>query len=387
MREDFLLLNPGPVPVAREVTKAMDEPMISRRSAEFGDVYDRVRDGLEYVFEHSTPDGSSTGATGEPLVLNGTGTMALEASVSNLVGESDEVVALVNGSFGQRLRRIGERYADVRAVETDWGEAFDLDRVRETVSDETALVTVVHNETSTGLLNQVGAIGEIAAEHDALFVVDGVSSIGGAAFRFDEWGVDVVATDPQKALASPPGISALYASEAAIEAFDGRNGPLYQNLEAYFDAAGDRATPFTAATPLVRALAVALERIRREGMGDRIQRHRRYAKAVREAMDAMGLDLVPAPADGAAFSPTMTAVELPAGVDADAFSRALADRGVSVGGGLGPFEGRAFRFGNMGELSPDEIVRGVYSVGRALEETGTDVDVVGGLEAAESVIR
>lgn len=386
MREDFLLLNPGPVPVAREVTKAMDEPMISRRSASFGAVYDSVRDGLEYVFEHSTPDGSRSPATGETLVMNGTATMALEASFANLL-DGGSAVVLANGAFGERLGEIAERYADVTPVRADWGEAIDPADVEAAVDDDTDLVAMVHNETSTGLANPVEAVGEVAAAHDALFLVDGVSSIGGMELRVDDWNVDVAVTDPQKALASPPGISALFASETAIEAFDGDAAPLYMNLEDHLAAAADSRTPYTCASPLVRAFDVALRRVESEGMGDRIARHARYAEAVRRGAGAMGLDPFPTPDHGAAYSETMSALAIPEGADPDTFSAELERRGVSVGGGIGPLDGDLFRLSNMGELTPDQIVRGVYAVGSALERAGADVDVTAGVHETETAVR
>ena len=207
--EDFLLLNPGPVPVHERVREAMAAPMVSHRSAAFSAVYRRAQDGLDYVFTRSTPDESVTSAGGTTLVLNGTATMGMEAAVSNLVEPHDEVVALVNGKFGRRFARIADRYCTVTRVEADWGESLDLEAVATAISDETTVVTMVHNETSTGLLNPVSAVGQIAADHDAAFVVDGVTSLGGDEFRIDDWHVDVAITEAQKAFAAPPGLSAV----------------------------------------------------------------------------------------------------------------------------------------------------------------------------------
>jgi len=228
---EFLLLNPGPVPVTRRVREAMDAPMVSHRSAEFEAIYERAQDGLDYVFEHSTLDGESTSSGGTSLVLNGTATMGMEAAVANLVGEDDDVVALVNGKFGRRFARIAARYASVTRVEVEWGDSLDPGDVAEAVSVDTDLVTMVHNETSTGILNPVPEVGEIAAAHDARFVVDGVTSIGGDVFRIDDWNVDIAITDSQKALAAPPGISAMYVTDRAIEHIDGERAPFYADLD------------------------------------------------------------------------------------------------------------------------------------------------------------
>ncbi|USZ67032.1 alanine--glyoxylate aminotransferase family protein [Halorussus salilacus] len=395
MREDFLLLNPGPVPVTREVREAMSEPMVSHRSAEFESVYERAQTALDYVFTQSTLDGSSTASDGTSLVFNGTATMAMEAAVANLVGclggrgDGGNVVALVNGKFGRRFKRIADRYASVDAVEAKWGQSLDLDAVAEAVDDDTDVVTMVHNETSTGLLNPVEEVGEIAEEHDATFVVDGVTSIGGDEFRIDDWNVDVAVTDAQKCLAAPPGTSAMYATERAQEQFDGDAAPFYEDLDWHLRKAESHQTPFTSAVPLFRGLAVAVEDIHEEGMPTRIERHRRQSRAFREGFSAMGLDLFAERNDASEYSNTLTAVALPTDVrgESDAFFDAVEDRGVSISGGQAHLGGEIFRVSNMGGLSAEQILRGVRTVGEAFEEVGADVDREAGIEAAREELR
>ncbi|MFB6305281.1 MAG: alanine--glyoxylate aminotransferase family protein [Haloferacaceae archaeon] len=392
MDEDFLLLNPGPVPVTDAVLDSMAEPMVSHRSAAFEAVYERAQDGLEYVFTRSSLTGESTADAGETLIFNGTATMAMEAAVANLAGDvgagSDaEVVALVNGKFGRRFARIAERYADCTRVEVPWGESIPLDDVADAVSDDTDVVTMVHNETSTGLLNPVPGVGRIAREHDATFVVDGVTSIGGDAFHVDDWDVDVAVTDAQKALAAPPGTSAMYATPRAIERFDGDSAPFYEDLDWHLRKAESHQTPFTSAVPLFRALATAVEQIEEEGMSARIERHRRQAAAFRDGFTAMGLEMFPERSGATVYSNTLTAVSLPDAVrgdDADDFFDAVAERNVSISGGQAHLGGEIFRVSNMGNLTADQVLRGVRVVGEAMVDAGVDVDVEAGLEAARS---
>jgi aspartate aminotransferase-like enzyme len=389
MREDFLLLNPGPVPLSADVREAMSEPMVSHRSAEFEAVYERAQDGLEYVFEQSTPSEESTSAGGEALILNGTATMGMEAAVANLVDEDDELVAVVNGKFGRRFKRIAERHCEVTPVEFDWGDPVDLDAVDAAVSEDTAVVTVVHNETSTGLLNPVKEIGEIAEAADARFVVDGVTSIGGDEFRIDDWNVDIAVTDGQKALAAPPGVSALYVAEDAREAIDGENAPFYEDLDWHHRKAGQHQTPFTSAIPLFRGLAVAVEEIEAEGMTDRIVRHRQQSTAFREAMWAMGLDSFPDLNEATDYSNTLTAIALPESVrgdDSEAFFDAVSERGVSISGGQAHLGGDIFRVSNMGNLTSDQLLRGIRTIGEAFEQVGVDVDTEAGVETARDVL-
>jgi len=381
--DDFLLLNPGPVPVSREVRAAMDEGMISHRSAAFESIYARVREGLAYVFEHSAVDGSSTSAGGTALALNGTATMGMEAAVANLVDPGDEVVALVNGKFGRRFARIAERHATCTRVEVPWGESFDLEVVADAVADAD-LVTMVHNETSTGLLNPVSGVGERVPE-DAHFVVDGVTSIGGDVFHVDDWNVDLAVTDAQKCLAAPPGTSAVYVTDRAKPALDGEGAPFYEDLEWHLRKADGDQTPFTSAVPLFRAMAVALEEIREEGMPARIERHRRQAGAFREGFAAMGLEAFPEATGPTVRSNTVTAISLPErvrGDDSADFFAAVEERDVSISGGQAHLGGEIFRVSNMGGLVPEEILRGVRTVGEAMTDVGVDVDTEAGVEAA-----
>jgi aspartate aminotransferase-like enzyme len=393
--EDFLLLNPGPVPVTDDVRAAMDAPMVSHRSAAFESVYGRARDGLERVFTRSSLSGAPTVAeadAGETLVLNGTATMAMEAAVANLAGRRrpdgpGEVVTLVNGKFGRRFARIAERHARPTRVEVEWGESLDLDAVADAVDDETDVVTMVHNETSTGLLNPVSGVGRIAREHDATFVVDGVTSVGGDAFHLDDWGVDVAITDAQKALAAPPGLSAIHLGPRALDRIDGDAAPFYEDLDWHVRKAGANQTPFTSAVPLFRALAVAVERIVEEGMPARIRRHRRQAAAFREGFEALGLELFAEPTGATVRSNTLTAARLPPAVrgeDAADFFDGVAERNVSVSGGQAHLGGEILRVSNMGNLTPDQVVRGVRVVGEALVDAGVDADPAAGVTAARA---
>ncbi len=387
--DDFLLLNPGPVPVAPEVRQAMDAPMVSHRSTAFEDVYARVQAGLDYVFERSTLSGASTSAGGTSLALNGTATMGMEAAVANLVDADSEVVALVNGKFGRRFARIADRYCRCERVTVPWGESFDLDEVAAAVTDDTDVVTVVHNETSTGLLNPVSGVGRIAADHDAHFLVDGVTSVGGDVFCIDDWYVDVAVTDAQKCLATPPGISAVYVSDRVRDDFDGEGAPFYEDLDWHLRKAAADQTPFTSAVPLFRAMAVALENVREEGMPARIRRHRRQAAAFREGFAAMGLESFPETTGATVRSNTVTAVSLPpaARADPDAFFGAVRERGVSVSGGQAHLGGDIFRVSNMGDLVPEQVLRGVRTVGEAADEVGADVAVAAGVAAAREHLQ
>lgn len=385
MDEATLLLNPGPVPISRTVREAMTEPMISHRSQAFEAVYQRAQDALTEIFERSTVSGRRTAADGTSLVLNGTATMAMEAAVANLVDADSEVVALVNGKFGRRFARIADRHATVRRVEVPWGESFDVDRVRDAVQADTDVVTVVHNETSTGLLNPVSAIGDIATDAEARFVVDGVTSIGGDEFKIDDWNVDIAITDAQKCLAAPPGVSALYLAAGVETELSGEEAPFYEDLDWHCRKAQDSQTPFTSAVPLIRALAVASEEVLDEGVPERIGRHRRQASALREAFGALGLARFPEPTGPTELSHTVTAIECPPQVRENwsRFHEAVLERGVSISGGQAHLSGDIFRVSNMGSLTAADLRRGVEAVAEGLNEIGVSVSAEAGAAALE----
>ena len=385
---EMLLLNPGPVPLAPNVLDAMAEPMVSHRSTAFENTFSRAQSELRYVFEQSSTTGEQTASGGTPVIMMGTATLAMEAAVASLVTPESEVVAVVNGKFGQRFVNIAERYAHVTPVSAPWGESIDLAAVSDAVSESTDLITVVHNETSTGILNPVEAIGEIAASNDARFIVDGVTSIGGDAFHLDAWGVDIAITDAQKALAAPPGISAIYLAEGVDEAIESEGPPFYGDLERYVAKASDHQTPFTSAVPLVRAMAEALDIIRTEGMAARIARHRRQSRAFREAFDAMGLQRFPTINSSSNLSNTVTAIDLPpeAAADPQSFFDAVLAEGVSISGGQAHLGGSIFRVSNMGNLDASDIDRGIRGIATGLEAVGRSVDRPAAREAARQVL-
>ena len=384
MSDDVLLLNPGPVPVTEEVRTAMDAPMISHRSAAFEAVYERAQAGLEYVFEHSTPDTASTSQGGTALVLNGTATMGMEAAVANLVDPDSKVVSLVNGKFGRRFARIAERHATCTRVEVDWGEPFDLADVEAAIDADTDVVTMIHNETSTGLLNPVAEVGELADAHGARFVVDGVTSIGGDEFRIDDWKVDIAITDAQKALAAPPGIAAMYLTDRVVDDINGDSAPFYEDLDWHLRKAEGNQTPFTSAVPLFRAMAVTVEQIEEEGMPARIERHRRQSAAFRAGFTGLGLELFPRRNDATEYSNTLTAVSLPPSVreSPEDFFSAVDERNVSISGGQAHLGGDIFRVSNMGSFDDEQILRGIRTVGEAMDDVSVDVDLDSGMDAA-----
>ncbi|MDY6765071.1 MAG: alanine--glyoxylate aminotransferase family protein, partial [Halobacteria archaeon] len=346
MEDDFLLMNPGPVPLEDRIREAMSAPMVSHRSPDFERVYRECRDGLQQVFQTQN----------DIAIINGTGTAALETAVSNCVDRGDRVVSLVNGKFGRRLRRISERYSDdVRSVDVEWGEPLNIEDVENHLEQGVDVVTMVHNETSTGILNPAPEVGRLAQEHDTMFIMDGVTSIGGDDGPVDKWGVDLAIVGSQKCLGAPPGLSALSVSENAKEWIESEKAPFYLDLKRHLSKAEDNQTPYTSSVSLFRGLREAIRIIQEEGLKSRVKRHRKLSRTVREAATEMGLELFPRLNDVSDYSNTVTAIEIPDETSDEEIRGGLGERNISISGGQAHLGGDIVRIATMGNVHESDV--------------------------------
>lgn len=390
MDEETLLLNPGPVVLDERIQQALARPMISHRSKAFEAVYDDVRDGFRYVYTNSRTDGSTSTWDGEIVLMNATATLGMDAGIANFVGEGDSVLACINGNFGVRFAQIAERHASVDRYEIPWGESFDVDALAEQIREgEYDLVTMVHTETSTGLLNPIQEVGPVVEETDALFVVDGVSSIGGERIHPEEWSIDVSVVDAQKAVAASPGVCAVFLSQKAIDRLDEDQTYFYADLHRHLQRAERSQTPFTSAVTLFYGLQEALKIIQETGMDAWLDHHEHYAEAWRRASRAMGLELFAQPAGPSDFANTVTAMYLPDEVRADPepFFATLREQNVFVGGGHQHLSGEIFRLGSMGSLEPADLDAGLVAIGNAFDQyEELDLDIEAAREALANVV-
>jgi len=375
-----LVLLPGPVMVHEDVLLRSAKQVMNHRSEEFEEVLRECLELSRYVFQ----------TEGEVAIITGSGTAGMEAAVYSLVEPGEEVVAVVNGKFGERFADIAERRgAEVVRVEFEWGEAADPERVEEALADSGAeVVTMVHCETSTTVLNPVEEVARVCREYDVIFVVDAISSLGGAEFRMDEWGVDVCVTGSQKVLGCPPGLALVAVNERARERMEEReSGSYYLDLPKYLEFLREdpMQTPYTPAVNACYALREALRRLREEGLERRWERCRELQRVVREGIRALGLELF-VEDDGVA-SPTVTGIVYPEGVDDREFRGLLRDKyDVVVAGGQDHLAGRIFRIGHMGEVRVRDMVTAVTCVGLAMRELGVDVDVGAAAEAMADAV-
>lgn len=378
--ENTLLMIPGPVPVAPRILRAMSKPIIGHRSKDFGSMYAECRLILQELF----------GTNNDMYIISGSGSCAMEAAVGNVIGEKDTLITIENGKFGERFREIGERYGKVRSVKFDWtkGESIELDKVESALAEGAKAVSLVHNDTSVGIKNPAKEVGELAKKYNALFIMDGVTTIGGDDVQVDKWGVDLAVVGSQKCIGAPPGLSAISVSKKAWEAMV-EKPPYYMDLKAYRKSANKESpeTPYTPAVPLFFALHEALKIVKEEGLEARIKRHAKFAEAIRAAASAMSIEMFPQLNKYSSYSNTVTAMKIPTGIDDKKLRGGIKELGVQVSGGQGPIEGKIFRIGSMGNISKLDILSTIQVVEIVLHNNGIVKKMGPGVEAASRVLK
>ncbi|RMF91761.1 MAG: alanine--glyoxylate aminotransferase family protein [Methanobacteriota archaeon] len=372
------ILIPGPVELSPEVRAALSRPMMGHRTPDFSAILEECWEGLRYVYQTEN----------DVLIITGSGTAAMDAAIASAIKEGDEVICIGGGKFGERFPKIVKAYGGVPVeVNVQWGRAVDPSLVEKAASESDAVaITLTHNETSTGVLHDASEIAGIARENDMLFIMDGITSIGGDDVRTDEWGVDICVAGSQKCLGAPPGLSFASVSEKAWQAIEensGRRG-FYLDLSAYRKSLGKRTTPFTPAVPLIYGLKTALDEIRSEGLENRIERHRLLARATREAAKAMNLELF---AEESHASNTVTAIKIPEGLeDKDVRGRLKDEYGILLAGGQDAVKGRIFRIGHMGNVDSVELLGVLSALEMVLRKAGHDLRLGEGVRAAQEVL-
>ncbi len=358
---------PGPSAVPDRILRAIDMPVIDHRGPDFGVLGRRVLDGLRTVFKCSGP----------VVIYPSSGTGAWEAALVNALSAGDRVLMVETGHFASLWQQLAERLGlGAQLIETDWRRGADPNLVEEALRadprHEIRAVCVVHNETSTGCTSRIGQLREAidAARHPALFMVDTISGLASADFRFDEWGVDVAVAGSQKGLMLPPGLSFNALSEKALRAAERATLPRsYWRWEEMLAANERGYFPYTPATNLLYGLAEAIDMLHEEGLDNVFARHRRHGEATRAAVEAWGLEVQCTVAEE--FSPVLTAVSLPAGHSADALRATILERcNLSLGNGLARLADRVFRIGHLGDFSDVMLLATLSGVELGLHYAG-----------------
>jgi alanine-glyoxylate transaminase / serine-glyoxylate transaminase / serine-pyruvate transaminase len=351
-----LLLGPGPSPVAPRVMRAMQGSVLSHLDPQMMAILDDIRARLGRVFR------AAEGALS--LAVSGTGTAGMETAIANLVRPGARAIAVVNGYFGDRLAQMLQRYgADVTRVEADWGRACDPGQLDRALGAGADVVTMVHGETSTGVINPVGDLCRIAKARGAATIVDAVTSLGVHPVESTAWEAGAVYSCSQKGLGAPSGLAPItFAQPSRLKAGDAHS--FYLDLELLRAYWIDRKYHHTISAPLIFALQEALAAVEEEGLDARFARHLGNHLAFADGLAAIGLELLPPPAERLW---SLNAVKVPDGVDEARVRTALLDDyGIEIGAGLGPLAGRIWRVGLMGSGSSEDNVARLLEALRVL---------------------
>ena len=368
---------PGPTNTPERVLRAMAQPTIDHRSAEFADLGHAVLSGVKRVFQTSGP----------VVIFPASGSGAWEASLVNTLSPGDRVLGFDIGEFAKNWMEVARRLGlDVEVMAGDWRHGVDPDaleaRLRDDRDPRIRALLVVHNETSTGVTSRLPEIRRAIdrAGHPALLLVDAVSSLASIDLRHDEWGLDVTLAGSQKGLMLPPGLSFNAISNKAVAASRTARLPRsYFGWEPMLASNDTGFFPYTPATNLLFGLREAIAMLEEEGFSNVFARHRRHAEATRAAVSAWGLEIACQREDE--FSPVVTTVMLP-GHDADAFRAAVLERfNLSLGAGLGRFKGQAFRIGHLGDFNDLMLMGTLCGVEMGLEIASVP-HKAGGVDAA-----
>ena len=379
MKKKYIMA-PGPTEVPPEVIAEAAKPVMHHRTPQFRKILTEVLDGMKYVL----------GTTRSIYLLAASGTGAMEAAVTNTISPGDKIIVGSIGAFGERWENLGKAYgANIVKIAPEWGYALNPDEVKKALdaNPDAVAVFVQLNETSTGVYNDIEAIGKLTANHKAILVVDGISGVGAQPFYMDKWGVDIIVVGSQKGLMIPPGLAYVACSEKAWKVVEACKTPrFYFDLKRYEKSLTKEKmpdTPWTSAVSLICQQAVALRMIKEETNEKIWERHTKLAKAVREGIKALGLTLF------AKENPAivLTSVVVPDGVDGKALMKKLRDDyGISMAGGQLKLEGKIFRIGTLGYTDRFDAVMGVAAAEMALKDLGAKIEIGKGVKRTMEVL-
>ena len=376
---------PGPSPVPDRILRAISLPTIDHRGPEFGALGRKVLEGMKTIFKTEHP----------VVIYPASGTGAWEAALVNTLSAGDHILMFETGQFASLWNKLATRMglkteilswqgADEHLPNApSWRRGVQADMIHARLLADKGhhikAVCVVHNETSTGVTSDIAAVRKAIddAQHPALLMVDTISGLASADFRHDEWGIDVSISGSQKGLMLPPGISFNALSPRALEASKTANLPRsFWAWDEIVDMNKDGYWPYTSSTNLLYGLSEAIDMLTEEGLENVFARHQRWAAGVRAAVNAWGLPIQCA--DPSVYSPILTGVITPAGVDSDAIRKLIQQRfDLSLGTGLGKLKGRMFRIGHLGDSNDLTLLATLAGVEMGLKLSGVKLAASG----------
>lgn len=375
MRKIYLL-TPGPTPLPPKVSEAMARPIIHHRTPQFQNVLKEAAEGLKYVFQTKN----------DVFILASSGTGAMEAAVINLLSHQDTALTIQGGKFGERWTEICKAHnINTEIIDVEWGKAVDPTEIQKRLKANPKIKAVFATlcETSTGVVNDIPAIGKVIKDTGAVLVVDAISGLGAIDLKTDDWFCDVVVSGSQKGLMLPPGLGFVSVSPKAFKLMENANSPSYYfDLKKAKKAIDKIDTPFTPAITLIIALCEALKMIKEDGLENVFLRHRKMADATRAAMKGLGLELF-APT---AASDVVTAVKVPQGLDGEKLVKTMRDTyNITIAGGQDELKGKVFRIAHMGYIEEFDIIVGISCLEKVLNQMGYKFSLGAGVKSAEEI--
>jgi len=354
------LLTPGPTPIPPEVALKEALPILHHRTSEFGAIFQEVEEGLKYVYQTKN----------DVLIMAASGTGAMESSVINLLSPGDDALVASCGNFGERWAKIMEAYGiKPTVIAVEWGKTINPVEIEKALKENPKIKAVytTFTETSTGVANDIKAIGAIVAATPAVLVVDAISGLGGQEFHTDDWKVDVAVAGSQKGLMLAPGLAFASVSEKAWKAAETAKLPrFYWDWRKMRKSLATKETPFTPAVTLIVALSEAIKMIKAVGIENVWKECRLLARAARAGMKAVGLELF-----GDNPCDVETSANVPAGVDGGKIVKMLREEyGVSIAGGQGGLKGKIIRFAHMGYIQKPDLFVGFACLEMVLIKLG-----------------
>jgi len=379
METEKLLMIPGPTPVHPRIINSLSRPTISHVSPVLVIELKEALSNLKRIVFCEK---------GEPFIIAGAGTLAMEMALLNTVERGESLLVLSQGFFGHRMLQIAQSFEiDCDIIESDWGRAVLPEELEKRLSEKTYKAVVsTHVDTCTGACAPIKDYADMLKNHDLLYIIDGVCATGGIEERMDDWGVDVILTAAQKCFGAPPGLAILVLSERAMEEREKMKAPpaFYSDLLRWLPIMRDPSKYFS--TPCVneiRAFYESTKIVLEEGVEQRFFRHALTAKAIRAALKELGFTLF---TQELFLADTLSVVNYPEGIEDKSFRNLYLENGVVVAGGLGETAGKVFRMGHMGNLSTSQVYFSLEALEKTLSSLDYKFEPGSGMKAAKSIL-
>ncbi|MCA1927221.1 MAG: alanine--glyoxylate aminotransferase family protein [Calditerrivibrio sp.] len=373
------LLSPGPTPVPERVLLDMAMPIIHHRTSEFSKIFSDVREGLKPIF----------GTKQDVLMLAGSGTAAMEASIINTLNPGDKVLVINAGKFGKRWAEISNAYGlDVLTIDLEWGRSVKPEQVEAKLiaHPEIKAVLMQASETSTTAYHPVEEIGKIISfREDTLFIVDGITSVGVYETKMDEWGIDILITGSQKAFMLPPGLALIALSDKAWRFAESSKIPkFYLNLKKERKSQEENTTSWTPAVSLIIGMKSVLDIMAKEGLENVYKRHSLCAEATRNGLKAMGFELLAKDIP----SNSATGILLPDGFDGGKFVKAMREKaGLTFAGGQDHLKGKILRVSHLGYHDFFDTIIALSALEMGFSQFGLKIELGSAVRAAEEIFK